>query len=504
MESDTYCFAPSDKPTEAPLQSFWEILVVDDEKDVHDVTNLVLGKNEFLGHQLHFTHAYSAKDAKQKFKDGPQYAVILLDVVMETRQAGLELARWIRDEFGDKHCRIILRTGQPGDAPEEKVILNYDINDYKTKTELTSTRLLTTIYSAIRSYSDIITIEHTRDGLKTIIESTSNILTDDTSSTWLNGILQQIVALLKLNDAHTLHFGASEIDGDWTIATSTDENKVTIGHELTNYIDASHLTSFNQSSELVEISPTKFALPIEVHNKHGVIIINCSKHVIEQRKELIELMVKNASIAYEKLYILNDMLETQKEIAYRLGEVVETRSKESGSHVKRLSLLSHLLALEAGLGEKMAEKIKLASPLHDIGKIAIPDNILHKPGKLTAEEWEIMKTHASIGGDILSGSHLDILKVAAVIASSHHEKWDGSGYPKGLSGLDIPIEGRITAIIDVFDALASKRSYKEPWTHAQIIEHFQQQHGIHFDPELCDVFLGIYEKCVALRNSYPD
>lgn len=115
-----------------------------------------------------------------------------------------------------------------------------------------------------------------------------------------------------------------------------------------------------------------------------------------------------------------------------------------------------------------------------------------------------MKTHASIGGDILSGSNLDILKVAAVIASSHHEKWDGSGYPKGLSGLDIPIEGRITAIIDVFDALASKRSYKEPWSHTQIVEHFQQQNGLHFDPELCDVFLGIYDKCVALRNSYPD
>tara|TARA_Y100001956_G_scaffold82568_1_gene104053 strand:+ start:1342 stop:1689 length:348 start_codon:yes stop_codon:yes gene_type:complete len=115
-----------------------------------------------------------------------------------------------------------------------------------------------------------------------------------------------------------------------------------------------------------------------------------------------------------------------------------------------------------------------------------------------------MKTHASIGGDILSGSHLEILKVAAVIASNHHEKWDGTGYPNGLSGTDIPIEGRITAIIDVFDALATKRSYKEPWPDDKIIEHFHQQRGRHFDPELCDIFLNIYEKCVSLRNSYPD
>tara|TARA_Y100001956_G_scaffold82568_1_gene104052 strand:+ start:178 stop:1227 length:1050 start_codon:yes stop_codon:yes gene_type:complete len=349
MEFEKYCFAPSDLPVETHSTALWEILVVDDEKDVHDVTNLVLGKNEFLGHRLNFTHAYSAQEAKEKFLNGPDFAVILLDVVMETRQAGLDLAKWIRNDFGDKHCRIILRTGQPGDAPEEKVILNYDINDYKTKTELTSTRLLTTIYSAIRSYSDIVTIENTRDGLKTIIESTSNILTTDTSDTWLKGILQQIVALLKLNDAHTLHFGASEINGDWTIVTSTDENKVPIGQELTQHIDASHLERFSGHG-LVELTSTKFALPIEVHNHRGVIIINCSKHVIDKRKELIELMVKNASIAYEKLYLLNDMLETQKEIAYRLGEVVETRSKESGSHVKRLSLLSHLLALEAGMG----------------------------------------------------------------------------------------------------------------------------------------------------------
>lgn len=504
MDNENYCFAPAESTDTHHSEEYWEVLVVDDEKDVHDVTNLVLGNNEFLGHHLHFTHAYSAKEAKQKFLDGPAYAVVLLDVVMETRQAGLDLAKWIREEFSDRHCRIILRTGQPGDAPEEKVILNYDINDYKTKTELTSTRLLTTIYSAIRSYSDIVTIEHTRDGLKTIIDSTSNILTADTSNTWLKGILQQIVALLKLNEAHTLHYGASECHGDWTIVTSSDEDKVSIGQELTNYIDSSHLDDFYTNTGLVEITPTKFALPIEVHNHRGVIVITCNRHVIAQRKELIELLVKNASIAYEKLYILNDMLETQKEVAYRLGEVVETRSKESGSHVKRLSLLSYLLALEAGLGEKRAEKIKLASPLHDIGKIAIPDNILHKQEKLSAEEWEIMKTHAAIGGDILSGSHLEILKIAAVIATNHHEKWDGSGYPNGLAGEQIPIEGRITAIIDVFDALASKRSYKEPWSNEQIIEHFHQQRGVHFDPNLCDVFLRIFDKCVALRNSYPD
>ncbi|WP_394145067.1 HD domain-containing phosphohydrolase [Vibrio atypicus] len=504
MDSDKFFFAQPEQTSPSQETKYWEILVVDDEKDVHDVTSLVLGNNRFLDHKLRFSHAYSAKEAKEMFLNGPEFAVILLDVVMETRQAGLELANWIRNDFGDKHCRIILRTGQPGDAPEEKVILNYDINDYKTKTELTSTRLLTAIYSAIRSYSDIVTIEQTRDGLKTIIDSTSNILVADTSTTWLKGILLQIVALLKLNDACAIHFGASQIDGEWTIVASTDESKIPIGKELADFIDHSDIPDIHPTSQLIELSATRFALPIEIHHSKGIIVINCSRYVIEQRRELIELLVKNASIAYEKLYLLNDMLETQKEIAYRLGEVVETRSKESGSHVKRLSLLSHLLALEAGLDEQTAERIKLASPLHDIGKIAIPDSILHKPGKLSEQEWETMKSHASIGGVILSGSHLEILQIAAVIASTHHEKWDGTGYPKQLKGEDIPIEGRITAIIDVFDALASKRSYKQPWSNEEIYQHIKDQRGIHFDPHLCDVFLRIFDKCVALRDSYPD
>ncbi|MGD8110343.1 HD domain-containing phosphohydrolase [Vibrio sp. TRT 17S01] len=502
---ESYCFAEESSTLEPITEKFWEILVVDDEQDVHDVTNIVLGDCEFLGRKLHFTHAYSAKEAREQIENAPHdFAVILLDVVMETRQAGLDLVKWIRDTKNNKSSRIILRTGQPGDAPEEQVILTYDINDYKNKTELTSTRLITTTFAAIRSYSDIITIEQTRAGLKTIINSTSDILVENTSATWLQGILRQIVALLKLDDLHAIHYGASPVDGQWRIVATTNGDKCPLGDELSSYCDVAPAQFDFFRPRLHHVDNNTFVLPISVHDSNGIIVVKSNEETLEQHRELIELFIKSATIAYDKMFLINEVVETQKEIAYRLGEVVETRSKESGSHVKRLSLLSHLLAKNAGLSDDYAEKIKLASPLHDIGKIAIPDNILHKPGKLSAEEWEIMKTHAAVGAEILAGSNLEILRIAAIIASSHHEKWDGSGYPSGLTGEDIPIEGRITAIIDVFDALASKRCYKEPWAIDDIKQHFLEQKGQHFDPKLCDVFLSIFDECIELRDAYPD
>ena len=157
----------------------------------------------------------------------------------------------------------------------------------------------------------------------------------------------------------------------------------------------------------------------------------------------------------------NELEETQREIIYTMGEIGETRSLETGQHVKRVAEYSKLLALKSGLTPEEAELLKLASPMHDIGKVGIPDSILNKPGKLTPEEFEEMKTHATIGYELLNKSSREILKASAIVAYEHHEKWDGSGYPKGLKGSEIHIFGRITAIADVFDALAHERPYKK-------------------------------------------
>ena len=199
-----------------------------------------------------------------------------------------------------------------------------------------------------------------------------------------------------------------------------------------------------------------------------------------------------------------EIVNTQKELLYHMGEIGETRSKETGSHVKRVAEYSRLLALMAGLGKDEAEMLKMASPMHDIGKVAIPDAVLLKPGKLDEEEWAIMKTHASIGHDLLSHSDRPILKAAAVVAGQHHEKWDGSGYPAGLEGENIHIYGRITAVADVFDALASERVYKHAWPLEKILALLKEQSGKHFDPQLVKLLLDNLPQFLDIRDAHCD
>ncbi|NWF66622.1 MAG: PAS domain S-box protein [Campylobacterales bacterium] len=206
----------------------------------------------------------------------------------------------------------------------------------------------------------------------------------------------------------------------------------------------------------------------------------------------------------ELVELSKEIEDTQKEIIFTLGEIGESRSKETGNHVKRVAEYSYILAKEYGLSEEDSLLLKNASPMHDIGKIAISDHILLKPAKLTFEEFETMKTHATLGYQMLNKSNRPILKTAATIAHEHHEKWNGKGYPRGLSGENIHIYGRITAIADVFDALGSDRCYKKAWEMSDILELFKQEKGEHFDPLLIELFFKNIDKFIAIKNNFHD
>ncbi|XPV69705.1 MAG: PAS domain S-box protein [Halarcobacter sp.] len=225
--------------------------------------------------------------------------------------------------------------------------------------------------------------------------------------------------------------------------------------------------------------------------------------IFNQDNEIIEYI----SICHDISPIIElhqELESTQREIIYRMGEIGETRSKETGNHVKRVAEYSKLLGELYKLDKKQLENLFMASPMHDIGKVGIPDEILNKPGKLTSEEWLIMKTHSELGYKILKDSNRDILKAAAIISYHHHEKWDGSGYPRGLKEDSIHIFGRITAIADVFDALGSDRCYKKAWPLDKILQFFKDQKGKHFDPELVDLFMNNLDSFLEIRNKYID
>jgi len=225
--------------------------------------------------------------------------------------------------------------------------------------------------------------------------------------------------------------------------------------------------------------------------------------------ELQGLKKENILLAYltdvTEIIELNDAIEeTQREVIYAMGEIGETRSKETGNHVKRVAMYSKELALLYGLSQKEADKLQMASPMHDIGKVGIADAILNAPRKLTKEEFEIMKTHATLGYEMLKCSNKPILQAAAIVAYEHHEKFDGSGYPRGTSGENIHIYGRITAVADVFDALGSERVYKKAWELEKILKLFKEESGKHFDPKLVTLFLNNLDKFLLIRDKFKD
>lgn len=196
--------------------------------------------------------------------------------------------------------------------------------------------------------------------------------------------------------------------------------------------------------------------------------------------------------------------EIQKEIIFTMGSIGESRSKETGNHVKRVAEYSKLIALKYGLHESEAEMLRQASPMHDIGKLGIPDSILKKPGRLSDEERVIMNTHSELGYNMLNNSSRPLLKTASIVAYEHHEKWDGSGYPQGLIGENIHIYGRITALADVFDALGSERVYKKAWSDEKIFELFKKEKGRHFDPKLVEIFFDNLDEFLKIRESFKD
>ncbi len=201
---------------------------------------------------------------------------------------------------------------------------------------------------------------------------------------------------------------------------------------------------------------------------------------------------------------LNRLKEASLEVIWRLTAASEHRDNETGAHIKRMSHYAAAIARKMGLKRKAVETLLLAAPMHDIGKIGIPDGILLNTGKLGEKEWEIMKSHTIIGADILAGSNIDLVKMGRVIALTHHEKWDGSGYPRGLQGRKIPLVGRIVALADVFDALTSKRTYKEAFSVEKSNRIISEGKGAHFDPDVVEAFFAIQDTILAIMEQYRE
>ena len=494
----------------------WNILVVDDEETVHQITRLVLSRVTFDERPLNLIEARSALEARQVMESmGEDIALAMVDVVMESDDAGFLLIKAIREEFANHMTRIVLRTGQPGVAPEEKVIQQYDINDYKEKTELTGTKLKTLIYSSLRSYRDILTIENQRRPLEKAIRALSNVNRANTLPRFASAILEQLIALFNFcpDSVYCVARRNSNNVNHYTVLAATGEMDQLLSAEnaLLEYDDQNLPAELQQAYNLALQEKHSIHTPnayvvyyAGVSDAESLLYIRHNQQLSDNDKYLLEIFSADVIATYHTLLLQEEIKLTQSKLIYILGEAVEKRSKETGGHVKRVAEICALPAQLNGCTDTEVEHIRITAPLHDLGKIATPDRILNKPGKLDPEEWEVMKEHAKIGQDMLARVDKPMFAIAADIAGYHHEKWDGSGYPYGLKGEEIPLLGRITAIADVFDALHNKRCYKEAWPLDETVAYIRDARGRDFDPELVDLFLNNIEQIMSICENYPD
>ncbi|AHC13894.1 response regulator [Salinispira pacifica] len=495
---------------EAGIQP-WKLLVVDDDEEVHVITRLVLRDYQFENRGVELISAYSAGSAKDILREEHDIAVILLDVVMETDDAGLQLAKWIREDLKNDLVRIILRTGQPGAAPEKRVITEYEINDYKSKTEITDIKLYTAITVAIRGYRDLKIIRRSKEGFEKIVDASAALFSNRSFRDFYSGVLMQLTSLLKMDD-DSLYLRTHGI----ALRRSSDEYRVLAG--TGKYADAAG--TLLEDLEGDEIHPlleeaiqrreSFFADDSYVgffqvdEGVENIIVLKAHEAITSVDQELIQVFSSNVAIAFSNLYLNNQIEKTQKEIIFTLGEVVESRSKETGNHVRRVGEIAALLGRELGMKEMDAELLRLAAPMHDIGKIGIPDSILNKPARLDEKELLEMRKHTTIGNEILKTGKKGLLKLAAVIAMSHHERWDGKGYPENLHGEEIPLAGRIVAVADVFDALVHDRVYKPAWSIQEALEYIESHSGTQFDPRIVEAFIKQKSRLLEIMEKYRE
>ena len=495
-------------------QRVWRILIVDDDADVHAVTRLALRNVTFKGRDLELFSAYSGEEGFQMLRDTPDIALVLLDVVMETDDAGLLLAKRIRGDLNNQIVRVVLRTGQPGQAPEQRVIIEYDINDYKAKTELTTQKLFTTVIASLRAYETLLMLERSRIGLGKILEGATNLYRIHSLREFASGVLNQVSAILDVGADGVLCVlhGANkeagvEVASQVVAATGcyshlADCEVLPKTHQLAGAIERAFKEKRSQYQHPIDV--------LFIHTQQGhefAISVTPPWPLTQVQRDLMEVFCHRIAAAFDNLYLFGQLHKAQEATVVALADLAEFRDEGTGGHVRRVQALTEAIAKklhERGvyadeMSPQLLEMVGVASILHDVGKVSTPDHILLKPAKHDDEERVVMQAHARVGQAILERAAKMVdgasyLTFGAQIAGGHHEHFDGKGYPRNLSGTQIPLAARIVAAVDVFDALLHRRPYKAPWPFHEVIAYVRERRGTQFDPEVVDAMLEIVEK----------
>lgn len=483
----------------------WKVLVADDDPEVHTVTKLVLQQFSFQDKGLELLHAYSGQEACEMLRQHPDTGVIFLDVVMESHDAGLLAVRRIREDLGNRMVRIILRTGQPGHAPEHDVTINYDINDYKAKAELTAQKLYVTLVAALRSYHDLLTIETTRRGLVKILDAASN-MDFRSRSLFASGLLQQLGSLLDIGEQDLLLLRAAESSGDAFIMAASGACEGFAGEPAETVLDSADtaLVASVFASGVAHVDDRRSLHRVSLPDFSPVLLyIGGGRHISEAEWVLIQMFCLKIVLAYENFESVEQSRKDQDaEIALlaRLTQQADYLSQDYLTHRARLSQdIAQQLEPSGStpLGEgRLPALLRRATMLADVGNHSMPRELLQRPGPLSEAEHELLRKHTVFGAALIDATLAEVgggrvMLLARDLALSHHEHFDGSGYPHELRGDQIPLGARVLAVADSYMALTSARPWREAWTHDAAVAHIEQEAGRRFDPQVVKAFLEV-------------
>lgn len=503
----SFAAEPAAPPHDAAAQP-WKILVVDDEEEVHRVTRLALGDILVHGRPLQFIDAYSGRESVEIMRHQPDIAMVLMDVVMETEHAGLDAVQAIRHELQNRFVRIVLRTGQPGQAPEHEVVRRFDINDYKEKTELTTTKLYTLLHTGLSLHRELVAMDQARLGLEQVITASASMFEEQSLEKLQHGLLQQLAALLYARrDAVIVSTGvtAAYTDGSLRIVAGTGSYLGTEGRMADEVLPPEAMSHIERAfmDGMMVVGEHHFAVHFSTRagSKH-VVYLSSESRFEPSDVRLVQLFCRNVTIAFENLALNEEIRRSQRQLILLLSSAIEERSPELRNHVQRVSHYAMLMGRLLGLSGDSIDALGVAAAMHDLGKIAVPDAVLNKPGALSDEERRVMESHVTRGKAMLQGQAGALLRQSELTVAQHHEHWDGGGYPMGLQGEESDLFARITAVADVFDALSSSRCYKEAWSIGEVADYFRRQRGKQFEPRLVDLFLDNLELFLEIRQRY--
>ena len=495
----------SPTPPQNPDQRSWRVLIVDDDHDVHAVTRLALRNVAFKGRQLELFSAFSGAEGFDLLRDTPDVALVLLDVVMESDDAGLVLARRIREELGNHLVRVVLRTGQPGQAPEQRVIIEYDINDYKAKTELTTQKLFTTVISSLRAYESLMMLERSRIGLGKILAGATNLYQLQSLRQFASGVLNQVSAILDVGADGVLCVMSADSGAPTVVAATggysvlAESETVPADHPLLPVIARAFRDKCSQFDHPANV------LYIRTQERRELCLsVTPPWPLAAVQRDLLDVFCERIASAFDNLYVFGTLRKAQEATVVALADLAEGRDGRAGGHVRRVQELASAVAQEMRrsgvddpeLTNDLIDMIGLASILHDIGKVSMPPELLYKPDRHNPEETQVMRSHSEIGRAILERAAALVdgpsyLTFAARIAGAHHEHWNGEGYPAGLAGRAIPLAARIVGAVDAFDALCHPRPYGPAWPQEAALAHLREQSGRQFDPDVVAALLAV-------------